>query len=119
MQASKLKNEELQELNNELERLKRKANAGFELKVEWLPDHVKYSRENKRLRGEVLGNTIFVYDSNLRSAKETLKHEFIEYMVEQAIEPYRRLVNSLLTNIERTAYESKEKVVKALSKLLD
>ena len=97
--------------------MKEKAGLGFELGVCWLPGFKKYSREGKELRGEVQGNKIFLYDEDFEEAKETLKHEFIEYLVDQTNDPYRRLVNALVSLFEDQAYGQREKIVKALAKL--
>lgn len=105
------------ELIFELTRLQHLFNEGYELKVIWLPNHIKYSK-GRELRGEIIGSTIYIYDKNYEKAKETLKHEFIEYLIEQAIEPYRKLLNTLISIIEEKSYEAKEKVVKALVKAL-
>jgi len=106
------------DLLEELDKLKRKAGLGFELEVQWIPGKVKYSKEGKELRGEVLGNKIFVYDSNFDVAKQTLKHEFVEYFINQAIDPYRRALVSSISFFEDRAYNQREKIVKALVKLL-
>jgi len=41
------------------------ANLGFELEFELLPGIVKFSREDKILRGGVLGNKVFLYNEDL------------------------------------------------------
>ena len=107
-----------EDLSKELERLKEKAGLGFELEVYRLPGFKKYSKEGKELKGEVQGNKIFLYDEDFEEAKETLLHEFIEYLVGQAIDPYRRLVNALVSLFEDQAYSQREKIIKALAKIL-
>jgi len=104
-------------LRKELDRLKKMANLGFELEVVWLPGVIKFSREDKALRGEVLGNKIILYDEDLDDAKETLKHEFIEYLMDQAVKPYRNLVNNWISFFQDQAYSEREKTVKALTNL--
>ena len=107
-----------EDLSKELERLKEKAGLGFELEVYRRPGFKKYSREGRELRGEVQGNKIFVYDQGFEEAKETLLHEFIEYLVDQTNDPYRRIVNALVSLFEDQAYSQREKIVKALANLL-
>lgn len=99
-------------LEAELERLKRLSGLGFELKVIWEP------RPDGALSGEVKSNTIYVYDAEEGKALETLRHEFLDYCVSQAIEPYREVTNQLIRMINDVAYRRKEKVVEALAKLL-
>jgi len=78
---------------------------------------LKYSKEGKELRGEVLGTKIFIYGIDFEEAKETLLHEFIEYLINQTNDPYRRLVNALVSLIQGQAYERRERTVKALARL--
>jgi hypothetical protein len=54
--------------------LKDKLGLGDELQVKWLPGCI---------RGEVRGSTIFVYDEGLEEAREALRHEFIEWALNQ------------------------------------
>ncbi|MEM3871728.1 MAG: hypothetical protein QXE05_04155 [Nitrososphaeria archaeon] len=111
--------QEVQEsLEKLLEKLKKKTNLGFELEVEWTPGQIKYSKEGRILRGEILGNRILVYDQNFKDAKETLTHEFVEYLLDQAAAPYRDLANLLLGQIDTKAYIVKDKVAKALTKMI-
>jgi hypothetical protein len=100
-------------LEKELERLKKKANYGYELKVVWLPNY------SSKLSGEVKNGTIYIYESNENEAVKTLRHEFIDYVVSQAIELYKLVINKLIQLLNETAYERKEKVVETLVKLLD
>ena len=100
-------------LEDELERLKKKSNFGQELKVIWLPSY------DSKLSGEVKNGTIYIYEHNEDEAIETLRHEFVDYIVSQAIEPYKLVINKLIQLLNETAYEKKEKVVETLVKLLD
>lgn len=106
------------QLDHELDRLKRRTNKGHELKVHWQPGHICYNKEGKPLRGKVVGNVILVFDKDLQDAKETLQHEFIEYLVDKAIEPYRNLLNNFMLYFQSVAYGKREECVKALSKLI-
>ena len=100
-------------LEKELERLKKKANYGYELKVVWLPSY------DSKLSGEVKNGVIYIYESSEDEAIKTLRHEFIDYVVSQAIELYKLVINKLIQLLNETAYERKEKVVETLVKLLD
>jgi hypothetical protein len=100
-------------LEDELNRLKRKANYGYELKVVWLPNY------SSKLSGEVKNGTIHIYEPKEDEAIKTLRHEFIDYMIGQAIELYKIIVNKLIQLLNETAYEKKENVVEALLKLFD
>ncbi|MEM3872501.1 MAG: hypothetical protein QXE05_08075 [Nitrososphaeria archaeon] len=114
--------QEVQEgLEKLLEKLKKKTNLGLELEVEWIPGYVKHSKEGKMLRGEILGYKILVYDQSLKDAKETLVHEFMEYLLTLHTKPYRSLitvlVEALVSVVEDQAYDQRDKVAKALTKL--
>ena len=56
------------ELESELERLKRILKLGYELKVMWIP------KNDSKLAGEVRGDHIYIYDEDVEVALETLKH---------------------------------------------
>lgn len=98
-------------LEKELERLKRTLKFGYELKVIWIPNG------SSSLSGEVKGETIYVYDD--KKALETLRHEFLDYAVSQAIEPYSQVTNKLVQLVNELAYRRKERLVEVLSNLLD
>lgn len=70
------------------------------------------------LRGKVVGTIILIFDKDLEEAKETLGHEFIEYLIDKAIEPYRNLLNNLMTHFRNEAYQKREESVRAVSKLI-
>jgi hypothetical protein len=105
------------ELESELGRLKASLGLGQELGVEWLPGRVKHSRGGQ-LSGEVVGGAIHVYEEDRAAALATLRHEFLDYAVSRAIEPYRRVANALISMINEDAYRRKEKLVEALSQLI-
>ena len=98
-------------LREELERLKRLSGMGLDLNLVWAPD------PRGALSGEVKGSTIFVYESDEEEATETLRHEFLDHCVSQAIDPYRRVTNSLIKLLNENAYKRKEQIVEALSRL--
>jgi hypothetical protein len=97
----------------ELERLKRLFGLGFELNLVWEPS------PDKSLSGEVKNSSICVYEVDERKAVETLRHEFLDYCVCLAIEPYKEVTNRLIRMMNDEAYKRKERVVEALIKLLD
>ena len=100
-------------LEQELEKLKKKSNFGHELKVVWLPSY------DSKLLGEVKNGTIYIYERNEDEAIETLRHEFVDYMISQAIEPYKDIVNKFIQLLNEETYKKKESVVEALLKLFD
>jgi hypothetical protein len=83
------------------------------LKVLWTPD------DSSKLSGEVKGQVIYVYEPSLEKARETLKHEVLDYFVSQPFEPLRRLTNKLIELVNDDAYRRKEKVLEALMELFD
>jgi len=99
-------------LEVELERLKRILQMGYELKVRWIPNG------SEKLSGEVRGDFILIYEEKEEVAIENLKHEFLDYAISQIIEPYREVTNSLISLINKNAYEKKEKLVEKLGLLL-
>ena len=99
-------------LTKELEFLKRRLNLGHELTVKWLPG------EKDGICGEVKENVILIYEDNETKAIETLKHEFLDYLISKAIEPYQKITNKLIGLINDEAYLRKEKLVEALAALI-
>jgi len=99
-------------LETELEWIKRFFGLGLELQVVWKPS------QGGALSGEVKGNLIYVYETEEEKAVDTLRHEFLDYCVSQAIDPYRKVTNKLIAIINEEAYSRKENIVEALTKLL-
>jgi len=99
-------------LAEELERLKRKLGLGNELTVKWLPGR------KLDICGEVKGNCIYVYDEDERKALDTLKHEFLDYLISKTVEPYEKIANKLIGLINDEAYLRKEKLVEVLAALI-
>jgi len=99
-------------LEEELGKLKRLLTICYELKVEWIPN------KHSNLSGEVRGKTIRIYEAEEKEAKETLKHEVIDYAISRVVEPYKEVTNKLISVINEDAYGRKEKLVEALSQLL-
>lgn len=98
-------------LESELKRLQMLTGLGISLKVIWEP------RNRSVLSGEVKGDSIYVYEEDEKRALETLWHEFLDYCVSKAIEPYREVTNKLIALINEEAYKRKEQVVEAITRL--
>ena len=99
-------------LTKELEFLKRRLNLGHELTLKWLPG------EKDGICGEVKENVILIYEDNETKALETLKHEFLDYIISKTIEPYEKIANKLIGLVNEEAYRRKEKLVEVLTKLI-
>jgi hypothetical protein len=99
-------------LEEELDWLKKKAKLGYELRVIWLPGY------NAKLSGEVKGSTVYIYDDTEDKAIETLRHEFMDYVISKVIEPYKLVANKLIELMNEEAYKRKEKIIGALARLL-
>jgi hypothetical protein len=99
-------------LSEYLERLKRKLGMGYELTVKWLPER------RIEVCGEVNGGCIYIYEVNEEKALETLKHEFLDYLVSKSAEPYEKVANLLIKMVNDEAYTRKEKLVEVLTKLV-
>ena len=102
-----------QRLDAELEQLKRFFGLGLELKVVWKPT------PDGALSGEVKNSLIYVYEVDEEKAVDTLRHEFLDYCLSQAIVPYKEVTNRLIRVINEDAYRRKERIVKALVKFLN
>lgn len=98
-------------LREELENLKRKTGLGFGLSLIWAPDSLN------PLSGEVKGSTVYIYNESERKALDTLQHEFLDYCVSEAIQPYREVANILMKLLNESAYKRKEEIVEGLRKL--
>ena len=102
----------LRRLETELDHLKDKFQMGQELKLEWAPNDGSKS-------GEVTGTTIRIYEEDETKALDTLRHEFIEYLVTRdLVAPYKRLINKLISLFEEEMYDRKEKLVQRLQELI-
>lgn len=98
-------------LEEELEGLKRRTGVGHELKVVWKP-------VESSLSGEVVNGILYVYERDKGLALMALRHEFIDYLVSRAVEPYRAVANRLVQLLNDICYKRKEEVVEALLRLL-
>ena len=98
-------------LQTELSRLKGKFQMGQDLTLQWSPNNGPKS-------GEITGTTIRIYEEDEAKALETLRHEFIEYLLTRdLIAPYKRLINKLISLFEEEMYDRKEKLVQRLQEL--
>ena len=98
-------------LREELEDLKRITGLGSGLSLIWAPDSLN------PLSGEVKVKTVYIYDMTERKALDTLHHEFLDYCVSEAIQPYREVANILMKLFNESAYKRKEEIVEGLRKL--
>jgi len=106
-------------LNAELERLKKLFGLAYNLIVIWEPSKTRCNAgDTPQLSGQVLGDTIYIYELDEEKAVETLRHEFLDYCISQAIQPYKEVTNRLIRMINDDVYRRKEKIVEALVKLL-
>jgi hypothetical protein len=97
-------------LESELRKLEKSTcyHNNKELGIIWIP------KTDAKKEGEVIGNTIYVYSTSSHMALETLRHEFFDLIVSNAIKPYMNLVNALLSVIGESAYKNKEETVESL-----
>jgi hypothetical protein len=105
-------------LNAELERLKNLTGLGLKLTVAWLP------KADLSLGGEVKNEVILIYEEEPQRAVETLQHEFLDFLICKAIEPYEQttvlykaMINGLLEKLGEKAYFEKERIVEALVRI--
>jgi hypothetical protein len=105
-------------LKVELDRLITLSCFGQELHVAWVPNG------NSNLSGEIRSNLVLIYETEAEKAIDTLRHEFIDYIVSRSIKPYQKvtilyksIINALIEQIGQEAYEEKELAVEALRKL--
>jgi len=114
----------LKELQTELNWLQNEFGRGKELALQWQPeprsDKMPFGKEYE-LRGEVdkTTRTIHIYDTDLAEAKHTLRHEFLEYVVDseligQYVTLYNQLQRAYEKAFEETAYAKKEAFIELL-----
>jgi hypothetical protein len=99
------------QLREELEHLKHISGLGSALNLVWAPD------PGKALSGEVKGSTVYIYDESEKQALDTLRHEFFDYCISKAIQPYRQVTNTLIKLLNENAYTQKEEIVEGLRKI--
>ena len=99
------------QLREELDNLKRISGLGSALSLVWAP------APGKALSGEVKGSSVYIYDESEMQALDTLRHEFFDYCISKAIQPYRQVTNTLIKLLNENAYKRKEEIVEGLRKL--
>jgi hypothetical protein len=96
------------QLREELENQKNISGLGSALSLVRAPD------PGKALSGEVKGSIVFIYDESEKKALDTLRHEFFDYCISKAIQPYRQVTNTLIKLLNENAYRQKEEIVEDL-----
>ena len=99
-------------LASELNRLQKITGDNQQFDLIWSPQN------DSDIEGKVEGNTITIYSENIADAIDTLQHEFVDYIISQAIKPYVKLANSLMSIITKDAYETKEDTVEFMLRLM-
>jgi len=93
-------------LEDELRKLEKSTcNHNKELEIIWIP------KLDAKKEGEVIGNTIYIYSTRSQMALETLRHEFFDLIVSNAIKPYMSLVNALLSVIGEVVIRAKRRLL--------
>lgn len=104
--------ETLHRLETELSHLKSKFQMGQELELQWTPNDGPKS-------GEVVGTAIRIYETDPTKALNTLRHEFIEYLLTRdLVAPYKRMINKLISLFDEEMYDRKEKLVNRFQDLI-
>ena len=105
-------NKNKRRLASELNRLQKITGNNEKFDLIWSPQN------DSDIEGKVEGNAITIYSENIEDAIDTLQHEFVDYIISQAIKPYVTMVNSLMSIITKDAYETKEDAVESLLRLM-
>jgi len=111
-------------LEKELERLVTKYGRGKELNV--IHDPIEVERtlidQTCRFQGEVINQTIHVYDETLEEALDTLVHEYFEYIFDIVfVRRHQNLFNAMIEGFtkafEKEFYADKEGYIETLVKV--
>jgi hypothetical protein len=112
-------------LIEELSRLQRLFSTGYRLTLKYIPSRLRCLQNGTIISGEVKGERILIYEKDEENAISTLRHEFLDYTITQAIKPYqnicniqRTIINTIFKHLEDYAYSEKEKVVDQLLRVL-
>lgn len=97
-------------LEDELYRLKIAFGLDPCLSVTWTPS------TDGSLSGEVKGKSIRIYELEEEKAIHTLRHEVIDCLISDVIEPYKKVTNGLIKVINDEAYRRKERFIEFLLK---
>lgn len=107
-------------VTEELQKYQRKTGFGSRFTV-----RVADPSENPVVEGEVAGDIITIYSRSKDHATKVLRHEFVDALIVEAIEPYKQLanlqraaINAMLAQIQEGAYQEKEKIVESLLRLI-
>ena len=96
-------------LEQELSKLKFRFQMAHELKIKWLPD------AGSKKSGEVIGRTIYIYEEDEAKALDTLRHEFIDYILtKELVSLPQKMINLLIKLFEEEMYERKERLIEKL-----
>jgi len=104
-------------LVEELKRLQRLLNHGEELKIEWEPGKIRRNGK-QRLCGEVIGETIYIYEEEENEALRTLRHEVIERLFFTFEKNYVKLINSLIKVFNEIQRQKREALVEKIVNVL-
>lgn len=108
-------------LTEELELLRKRLGISEQLQVQWIPGKHAVSEidHNKLLRGETVGDAIYIYDERESEALETLRHEVLEhFVVDQNESDYVTLINHLIEAFNIVHRRRREELVARLSELV-
>ena len=106
-------------LCEELANLKKRLNLDDRLEVRWIPQYIKRSSDGGELRGEVLGETAYLYDETEQDAIQTLKHEVLENLiVRENEEHYIVMINSMVEAFNTIQRKKRENLVQKLMDLV-
>lgn len=103
----------IQVIAEELERLKKLIPSEYDFTCCWRP-HM-----DSKISGEVIGNTIYLYDQSLEKALRTLQHEYLDCIfTRKIIAPLTELVNVFIKLKEKDVYKEKERLIEVLIELM-
>jgi hypothetical protein len=101
------------------------AEAAVEAEASRVASEAAFSRGERRKRVPILlrlgrraRNVILIYEEDETKAMETLRHEFLDYLVSRSAEPYQKIANLLIKAMNDEAYARKEKLVEVLAALI-
>lgn len=72
--------------------------------------------ENDR-HGEILSDSLLIYDEAEEEAWETFEHGVYEYKFKEVTHTYRAVINGLIDAVEKLTYERKESFLEFLSRV--
>lgn len=116
MKALPSRSQTQRRLELRLRQLQQILNYGHGLSVKWRPGRARCSRN---LAGEIVGESIFIYDNGEDAALQTLTHEIIEHYIVDYERHYVTLVNSLVEAFNQIQRRRRHGLVERLSKLVD